>query len=579
MERLLRIPNASSYTSLYPHNGNQVILRQQEKHAVLWFSGMLLTTICTIFLMISEFRGVTFSGSFYNTATQNRAAVQIVVQIISGLLGTLQVAALSRAFNYATRLRITRAVPTASLQFWASISHHSLKWALPIHHLLPLILFLIVCSIPSALWAGAISPVVTTAVTQATLGVPVYNNISSIREWPPQVGTDVPTLRSAEGFFSFQPSIFSAGDLTQTLASATTADGRPRQHPKLDSTKYVYNGRSYGVGAAVGLTDNFASTALGYTYQEVGYDAQTTCIYNQSTQFAIATDSYDGMNTTWIVSGWLPDSLIQPDGGGGEFNIYFGHGNGAIVSIGVTGNQHKGPQYLGIAAGWQYSFLNTTQCQTTYTPSLFEVNVGVAGKNITVSKIDSNTTDMEPTGNLIHITHRQISAYSDHSTSLYQSDVGNALDFSIADYRTSIANSNSENDIVLGGLTNSITAVIDDILSLYAGAQTMIQGDIESVPAIVVINAVRFGERLYILAIFLVNLAILLLVIAEAVRTKVWRDLTTFDYCDPYSMMYVASGGASTIRQEHDMVALAGRDTYTLVGNRSDRRDLELDKT
>jgi hypothetical protein len=88
-------------------------------------------------------------------------------------------------------------------------------------------------------------------------------------------------------------------------ASATTSNGGQGQHAKLDNTRYTYFGRLYGVGAAVGLSDNAISShslAPQYSYHEVGYSAQVTYIYNMSNALMMEPES----TNLYAMTGYLP---------------------------------------------------------------------------------------------------------------------------------------------------------------------------------------------------------------------------------------------------------------------------------
>ena len=335
------------------------------------------------------------------------------------------------------------------------------------------------------------------------------------------------------------------GSLLTSAASATTVDGGIRQHPKLDNTRYTYNGRSYGIGASVGLADGQImgnSLAVSYSYQENGLRADVQCIYNSSANFHIAnkieTEIYPAV-------GNLPDSGSNP-----EYSEYFGHDTDAIVAIGVTTNNASTERILGIAAGKSYAALNSTQCTIHFTPRIFSVAVSLSDRSINVTDIAAGS-DFAARSTLTHTLIRQFELITNDQTSLYVSVIGDSFNSSTASYNASITSQGfpapSEASATIAGLTNSVTAMVDDLLAAYSSAQLMIMNDTRLMPATVEIHAFRYGSGIYIYLTFAINTAILLLLAEEALRTRGWQDLLYFDYTDPRSLIVGGSMGGCAI--------------------------------
>jgi hypothetical protein len=520
---------------------------KRERRKYRGFLGLLVTTTCSILLLEADRRKAAYSGAFYTTVIQNRASVQIVIQIIAATFGLIQVSALCRVFNYATRIRLAQhTIQLRVLSFWSGVSMASVRWSLSLGYLVPLLFFTLACAIPGALWAGAISPVSTIITTSATLNVPQYSKMTNVKEWPSEIDRSGPSLRNQKGFFTYSPAVLYQGLLTQALSTGTTTDGSVRQHAKYDNSNFFYVGRSFGTGASVGLVDDHILEnllATSYTYQENGYASQTNCIYNSSAAFFLEEDG----TMLYAAQGYLPDS-VKP-----EYSVYVGHGPDAIVSIGVAAQQvgsSDHPRYLGIAAGSNYVDIDTTQCETRFKPASFNVTVDIVHKNIsTTVRMEQTTEDIETSGNLTHVLQRQFELYSNDLTNIYQSVVGNSINFSISDYRTFLTSpkyqgpQKSSEEICLTGLTNAITAMTDDLLVAYASAQLMIENDTKAVPVEVFVHAIRFGQPIYIVAVFAINYAVMLVVVAEAIRTRGWTSLTDFDYNDPTSLAIASSSG------------------------------------
>ena len=512
------------------------------------FLGLIVTTTVSLLLVASNQRQWSISGGAYVTLNKYRSSVQIAVQVISAWFGFLQQNVVCQLFNYATRLRLRNIPPTLDAVYaWNCISATRTAWALRIKFLIPTLVFALAMLVPSALWAGAITPtlIVAQSPRPGSLHIPQFQNSSMIREWPSEIGSSGPLLRTAKGLFSFSPGVRMLGSLVASAASATTVDGGVRQHPKFDNTRYTYNGRSYGVGASAGLADSLITDdplVLSYMFQENGLRADVECIYNSSTEFVITSEE-----DTYIYPavGFLPDS-----GSSEEYSDYFGHGSDAIVAIGVTANNDSTERILGIAAGKSYDTLNATQCTITFVPRTFNVSVSLSDHFINVTD-SSSGIDFAASKNLTHVLTRQFELIANDQTNLYVSLIGDSFNSSIANYNSSVSSNDSQSpseaSATLAGLTNSVTAMVDDLLVAYSSAQLMVMNDTNLVRATVKVHAFRYGSGVYIYLTLAINTVILLLVAEEALRTRGWKDLLYFDYMDPRSLIIGGSMGGSAI--------------------------------
>jgi hypothetical protein len=121
----------------------------------------------------------------------------------------------------------------------------------------------------------------------------------------------------------------------------------------------------------------------------------------------------------------------------------------------------------------------------------------------------------------------------------------------------------TDESATLAGLTNSVTAMADDMLVAYASAQLMVGKMFTQQPARVYLYALQFGQPGYIYAIFTLNLLIIFAVLVEAVRTYGWSALGRFNYLDPRDLIIAASRGGTEIAEAADEV-VAKRDRKTL---------------
>jgi hypothetical protein len=101
-----------------------------------------------------------------------------------------------------------------------------------------------------------------------------YSNMSLLKEWQSEVDRSGPALRNEKGYFTCSIEVPYEGLLTQSLSTTTTTDGAFCHQVQYDNSDYLYIGRSFGVGALVGLVDDTilqADLARRHRYQETGY--------------------------------------------------------------------------------------------------------------------------------------------------------------------------------------------------------------------------------------------------------------------------------------------------------------------
>lgn len=123
---------------------------------------------------------------------------------------------------------------------------------------------------------------------------------------------------------------------------------------------------------------------------------------------------------------------------------------------------------------------------------------------------------------------------------------------SIGNYNISQSNSSvpfTEATATLAALTNSVTAMLDDILVGYASAQLMVGNQTTSTEAVVTTAALKIGQSQYIKAIFVLNLVVVVIVVVEATRTMLWKGLCDWDYMDIKGIIVSSLNGRIKIGQ------------------------------
>ncbi|KAJ5959229.1 uncharacterized protein N7479_006379 [Penicillium vulpinum] len=521
----------------------------------LLFVLLIIPLTLSILLVYSDASSWHLPDNLYVFVNKNRASVQTAVQIFGAILAAIEVFALCRLINLTTRIRFTQSpVSLNVLGFWSALSTPTNNFGLPFWMIAITVLFGNLSAVISALWTGALTPADAVGIQHASLLIPDWSNLSLIKEYPGQIDKTGLTVRETKGYFTYSVGLGLLGSLLSSVNSASPINGEVRDHPKLDNTRYNYHGRSYGVGASVGLSDeNLLAIphANNYTFNEIGLDASVDCIYNTSSLFVIQLLP---QTTLHAAEGLLPDSNLSAP----EYSVYIGRGDDAIVALGVSADPtaYTAKRYMAIAAGNYYKNLNKVQCAVTFNPALFNVSVDIQARNISVSRTNGSELSVEPVhnidphNNITHVVMRQLELMANDLTSYYRSTLGDAFNASISDYRTSVAGGNlSETQIVMKGMENAVTSLVDDILVAYASAQLVVSEFTKSTPVVVKVSAMRVGSQGYVITSAVITGMIAILVIGEGCRMRWWKDLPSFDYQDNRALIVGASRGGKSVAE------------------------------
>lgn len=469
-----------------------------QKRGIPWLDALLVagamsaTTIVSSCLLAADRTQWTFPAFLYNIIDENRASVQLVIQVFSNAFALMWIWVLSTMVNHGTRARLCyHAVEVKTLRLWQCLCFRTMDWGLPARSAVVLLLYIVVTAVPSAIWAGALTPIPTTVSSIDIIKIPSWADTSKIREYPSEIDETGPSLRNSRGFFTYSVGVQLQGDLLSSASSATTVDGSVRQHQKIDYTRFGYYGRSYGVGSSVGLTDRDIIShprTLNYTFMETGFETYVDCARNSSSAFRIQPDGY-----YYAATGELPNSVT----GDPEYSVYVGHDTAAIVAIGVGRNWQAPTRVLAVAAGSQYDHLNKMHCELRFEPRRFNITVDIKSRNITVTPVASPKPINFQPSNLTHVLTRQFELIANTQTNLYVSLLGNSLNASISDFITAQAASGKMMSLVEAtpfGLTNAVEAMADDMLTAYAQAQLVVADDTHEIEVGVIRAAMRAGQ-------------------------------------------------------------------------------------
>ena len=145
---------------------------------------ILLLSFTTPTIISAVLLGLILSKTYVNHelktwVSSNRASVQIVVQVLSMLMGVCQIYGLSTSIRFWTNIRLSRtSISLDTLKLLDAITTSRLDLDVHTQALPILLVYLTTIQIPSALWAGALTPVLTTANANAQYMIPQYSNWS-----------------------------------------------------------------------------------------------------------------------------------------------------------------------------------------------------------------------------------------------------------------------------------------------------------------------------------------------------------------------------------------------------------------
>jgi hypothetical protein len=431
-----------------------------------------------------------------------------------------------------------------SVKFLNAACGVRLDWALPWFHRIALLAFITTSLFPAALWAGAITPVISSKISTKQILLPAFTNITLLDVGITGTLSNVKqSINTAKGIFTYLPEADIQGLLLNSAQDASSRTGGTNSHAKLDKTGYVYTGRSYGAGASVGLVDGFTQPVTSYTYNETGFRTETQCIYNATSAFVLEElDTPD----TWTIE--VFDATGSLPNGGTVMFAAAGLDSADVVAVAAGLGGLDRPHYVAFATGngtWgKYGELSNVQCQVTFDPMEFAISVNVTGLTITVNPLEAAPLPPHASDLAAHAIYTLNNLGSTLATTIWTSVLGDVFITNIANVVAASGTGNSSN---LRGVADAVSSIIDNAFGAYSAAQLMIQND--TTPTIVEAEsvAVVFGSPVYVYSVLVVNLVICLIYFIEVVRTRGWKRLSNFNFMDIKSVIISASIGGSAI--------------------------------
>jgi hypothetical protein len=535
---------------------------------LLLFPPLLLCNGISLFLIAGPADGWTLKAEQYDWISANRDTTQILVQILASFLGFSLVATLRAMTNFWARTWLARRpMLLDTIAFFGSVTTSYINWSLPGDRLPITVLVALISLIPAAIWAGAITPINTVLVDQAQLFIPTarWTNATSDlwnnNNWYTYQLQGGPRVYSDLGTFSYAYHTDRFSYFINDGSSATNTTGLPQRFAKADNTNFTYAGRSYGMGAAVGLNDTFTSNKYiqSYDYNDTGYLTRYTCGYD--TTFAVQID----MSTSSPVPVYY---VHLPDNDG----FYVASQHGITPAIAAANTRDKA-FYMG--ASPKYSILNATFCNATFTPTLFTIHVDLNERLITVKPVERQTQVDEFTPAPEYIVWSgadTAAALSIIGATSYTSLIGDMFLRNIN--RTLYAVGGNAEVSPLHAMQDTAEVLWDAAYAGASSAQLVIAQEYENRNVTAQVYAYRIGRPLYIYIITAINAAGMLLLVAVAARTRFWASLPKLDFTDTKSIIIASSIGGTAISEAvkvryEKLGAKSGKRFWS--GSRSDR--------
>ncbi|KAK8124119.1 hypothetical protein PG999_004037 [Apiospora kogelbergensis] len=415
-------------------------------------------------------------------------------------------------------------------------------------HFIITVVFFVLSWFPGAIWSGAITPVATTRKVEAKIAVPRYQNV-----WPLNF-TDyngLYTKTSALGEFTFAPQFRQEGIILDHAKNTLSWEGGTAAHAKLDRTGYIYTTRSYGVGSSAGLTDrDFQPTPKGYRFSENGVKATVECAYNYSSQYRLERKDkpLGSPLNVYATKGSFPNHETS-EHAAAALDDRAACVMGAASSNSTTDQSTDQSTYYVAFATLQnslYEPLDKLQCQILYQPTVFSVAVNVTNRTIEVQPENSTVTQWLATMPLAQAATRRLDLMAQvFGTTQWRSILCDSFLTNIDTY-VALHLAGSQNESAPHVVAPTLQSMLDGLLSALAAAQVQVLEESLFVPVVLDTPAFSFGSGPYVIANFVLNMVVALVVSIEALRTRLWRVAPRFN---PMDVEHIISASLSGRRR------------------------------
>jgi hypothetical protein len=434
------------------------------------------------------------------------------------------------------------------------------------------LLVALLSSVPGAIWAGAISPRISTTTTDRQIHIPSYVSYPGYGNWT--------SIQSAKGTFTNDPSDV-VGLLLYPAQRASNLDapnGNTSAHAKLDNTGYTFYGRNFGAGSFVGISSiPDILMPLYYTYEETGIVASTSCQRNATSTFEIVynTSSY-GLSewpcTTGYTAGtfqngdsvpsiWLFGALFQdlfavqqiwyPDSRRAEV---------VVASAAVVEGDTAFPMY------------KQMQCEATFTAHTIRVSVNTTSQTITTEVLDELPWPVYADAVMAQATFALTDlTYTDNGfggSRVAQSMMSNTKTLYNNKYGV-FPGTNISDDILAESIADFVTNVFENMLTFIGACRNECAHPTTQLTAAkVTVPSVLFGNAGFIYAVFIMSVSTSLVCAYFIVVKRAWNHIAELDFTDISDVALNASKSGTALYDLYEAKGSLSR-TYITLGDPS----------
>lgn len=355
-----------------------------------------------------------------------------------------------------------------------------------------------------------------------------------------------------------------SGLILNSIRSASAVNESVPRYSKLDNTGYTFLGRSYGVASGVGLAQNptpkissYSGTLLSYTYQDSGYVATVTCSYNETSDLKLTRlGTFDTPGGAYAPTAfWANGSL--PTGFWGGYPTWGTWDDRTILALAAMATVNKDRFMYGLISGSYVPELNQIQCDVVFQPGYFTVSVDTQAQAITVALLNatSDKSQQTPTPgiSLVYNAFYHPSLLAQMLTTLYSSAMGNAFWANAGNVQIRNNHTERSSEDWLTSVVEGLELLLDHVLGSLGAAQLVLSNDVQEVPARLTLRVLQLGNAGYTYSILVISIIMLLLAIADAIRTHFWRDLPVLNLLDLKSaILSAAKAPAGSGSTQHD---------------------------
>lgn len=550
----------------------------------------LVATLATSLSLLLT-RDQRYVHRFPGLLQKHRNVVQVFVQVLASVLSLAQMLVITSLINFAARIKLFQSPVTMSnLSFWSALLISRFDRTLPPVKLGLVAVVLGLGTILGALWAGSLTPLSVTAFRpDGSVLVPCFNTTLEPALYP-AVGSGAIIVHchnndtqdprgSSYPFLDNCIVMDKLGNLIMTAATATNITN-PKEHPKIDNSSWTYKGRSYGKGSLAGLYDvvntTLESQDIGFSYEESGYNVQTTCEKQNYTMLSFQQEGANselGVFNLWVARNVTMDSgnisippfyLVSPaynevntkPFGYYAWSAFTQNGVHSLVTSSENRTWSESPEQL--------------ICTIEFVPWTFSVNISKLERSITVTPLDSIEV-FNQTGNVADMIIVELDLMSRFSSSaMVYSSLYEAIYSNLLSARLAYAGLD-DNTVWEYTLRDVVSEIADDLLTYHGILAISGKGNNSiSQPVQRHFAAVQIGQQSYQIAQVVINVILCLACLFEIFRTQYWTQLPHFDFLDIDALLTAASGsersdGHAPTRSPRASVKWHGNDHRTVM--------------